>query len=123
MSLSDSRYLNHSQGTLAERIRAGGAGIPAFFTRTGYGTRIQKGGMPIKHKPGGIVDEDFLSQERQVSGRGQGQGVSIKHKPGGIVDEDFLSQAWQVSGRGQGVSINMNSRDCWQQSCQSETVG
>jgi 3-oxoacid CoA-transferase subunit A len=28
------------QGTLAERIRAGGAGIPAFFTRTGYGTTI-----------------------------------------------------------------------------------
>src|SRR6195256_1347005 len=28
------------QGTLAERIRAGGAGIPAFFTKTGYGTMI-----------------------------------------------------------------------------------
>jgi len=31
------------QGTLAERIRAGGAGIPAFFTRTGAGTDIAKG--------------------------------------------------------------------------------
>ena len=31
------------QGTLAERIRAGGAGIPAFFTRTGYGTMIAEG--------------------------------------------------------------------------------
>src|ERR1700742_4766742 len=31
------------QGTLAERIRAGGAGIPAFFTRTGAGTQIAKG--------------------------------------------------------------------------------
>ncbi|MDB6060611.1 MAG: 3-oxoacid CoA-transferase subunit [Verrucomicrobiaceae bacterium] len=31
------------QGTLAERIRAGGAGIPAFFTRTGYGTVIADG--------------------------------------------------------------------------------
>jgi len=31
------------QGTLAERIRAGGAGIPAFFTRTGYGTKIAEG--------------------------------------------------------------------------------
>ncbi len=31
------------QGTLAERLRAGGAGIPAFFTRTGYGTRIAEG--------------------------------------------------------------------------------
>ncbi|MGZ4834572.1 MAG: CoA transferase subunit A [Terriglobales bacterium] len=31
------------QGTLAERIRAGGAGIPAFFTPTGYGTVIAEG--------------------------------------------------------------------------------
>ena len=31
------------QGTLAERIRAGGAGIPAFFTRTGYGTLVADG--------------------------------------------------------------------------------
>ena len=31
------------QGTLAERIRAGGAGIPAFFTKTGYGTLIADG--------------------------------------------------------------------------------
>jgi len=31
------------QGTLAERIRAGGAGIPAFFTRTGVGTAIAEG--------------------------------------------------------------------------------
>jgi 3-oxoacid CoA-transferase subunit A len=31
------------QGTLAERIRAGGAGIPAFFTKTGYGTDIAAG--------------------------------------------------------------------------------
>ena len=31
------------QGTLAERLRAGGAGIPAFFTPTGYGTKIADG--------------------------------------------------------------------------------
>jgi len=31
------------QGTLAERIRAGGAGIPAFFTKTGFGTKIAEG--------------------------------------------------------------------------------
>ena len=44
------------QGTLAERIRAGGAGIPAFFTRTGAGTDIAKGkeerefdGEPLHH--------------------------------------------------------------------------
>jgi 3-oxoacid CoA-transferase subunit A len=31
------------QGTLAERVRAGGAGIPAFFTATGFGTEVAKG--------------------------------------------------------------------------------
>ena len=31
------------QGTLAERLRAGGAGIPAFYTRTGYGTIVAQG--------------------------------------------------------------------------------
>ena len=31
------------QGTLSERIRAGGAGIPAFFTPTGYGTEVAEG--------------------------------------------------------------------------------
>eukprot|EP01031_Cornospumella_fuschlensis_P042782 gene42782-52277_t len=37
------------QGTLAERLRAGGAGIPAFYTPTAYGTVIQEGGFPIKY--------------------------------------------------------------------------
>eukprot|EP01120_Amphizonella_sp_Union-15-10_P013810 TRINITY_DN6506_c0_g1_i1.p1 TRINITY_DN6506_c0_g1~~TRINITY_DN6506_c0_g1_i1.p1 ORF type:complete len:519 (-),score=109.22 TRINITY_DN6506_c0_g1_i1:26-1582(-) len=43
------------QGTLAERIRAGGAGIPAFYTRTGVGTAIETGGFPIKYNPDGSV--------------------------------------------------------------------
>jgi 3-oxoacid CoA-transferase subunit A len=44
------QYLNgelelefNPQGTLAERIRAGGAGIPAFYTKTGYGTLVAEG--------------------------------------------------------------------------------
>ncbi|WP_420467733.1 CoA transferase subunit A [Panacagrimonas sp.] len=46
----ESRYMKgeieiefNPQGTLAERIRAGGAGIPAFYTRTGYGTLVAEG--------------------------------------------------------------------------------
>lgn len=39
------------QGTLAERIRAGGAGIPAFFTSTGVRTYIQTGQIPIRQQP------------------------------------------------------------------------
>src|SRR5690606_39320822 len=34
------------QGTLAEKMRAGGAGIPAFYTATGYGTPIAEGKEP-----------------------------------------------------------------------------
>jgi 3-oxoacid CoA-transferase len=41
------------QGTLAEKLRAGGAGIPAFYTRTGFGTLVQQGGFPIKYKSDG----------------------------------------------------------------------
>ena len=41
------------QGTLAERVRAGGAGIPAFYTPTAYGTVIHKGGSPIRYAEGG----------------------------------------------------------------------
>ena len=34
------------QGTLAERLRAGGAGIPGFYTATGAGTQVAEGGLP-----------------------------------------------------------------------------
>lgn len=43
------------QGTLAERIRAGGAGIPAFYTPTGAGTAISEGGLPVRYNPDGSV--------------------------------------------------------------------
>lgn len=36
------------QGTIAERLRAGGAGIPAFYTPTGVSTLIESGGIPIR---------------------------------------------------------------------------
>lgn len=39
------------QGTLAERIRAGGAGIPAFYTATGFGTKVAEG-KDIRHFDG-----------------------------------------------------------------------
>jgi 3-oxoacid CoA-transferase len=52
------------QGTLAERIRAGGAGVPAFFTATGYGTLIQEGGSPIKYNKDGTIA--IASEQREV---------------------------------------------------------
>eukprot|EP00962_Isochrysis_galbana_P061156 scaffold36279_cov98-Isochrysis_galbana.AAC.4 len=40
-------------GTLAERMRCAGAGIPAFYTRTGAGTLVQHGGMPQRYSADG----------------------------------------------------------------------
>src|ERR671939_951196 len=43
------------QGTLAERLRAGGTGIPAFYTPTGVGTMVAEGGIPIRYDSDGNV--------------------------------------------------------------------
>lgn len=43
------------QGSLAERMRAGGAGIGAFFTPTGVGTLVAEGGLPWRYHPDGTV--------------------------------------------------------------------
>lgn len=43
------------QGTLAERLRAGGAGIPAFFTPAGVGSPVSDGGLPWRYGPDGSV--------------------------------------------------------------------
>jgi 3-oxoacid CoA-transferase subunit A len=43
------------QGTLAERLRAGGCGIPAFFTPAGVGTLVAAGGLPWRYAPDGSV--------------------------------------------------------------------
>jgi 3-oxoacid CoA-transferase/3-oxoacid CoA-transferase subunit A len=52
------------QGTLAERVRAGGAGIPAFYTPTGVHTAISDGGMPVLYNPDGTVKK--LSEKKEV---------------------------------------------------------
>src|SRR6186713_3220939 len=43
------------QGTLAERLRAGGSGIAAFYTRTGVGTQVADGGLPWRFDGAGNV--------------------------------------------------------------------
>ncbi len=58
------------QGTLAERLRAGGAGIPAFFTPTGAGTQISEGGLPLRYAPDGSVAKTSPKKEtREFEGR------------------------------------------------------
>ncbi len=56
------------QGTLAERIRAGGAGIPAFYTRTGVGTAIAEG-----------KDEREFDGQRYIMERGIVADLAIVH--------------------------------------------
>jgi 3-oxoacid CoA-transferase subunit A len=43
------------QGTLAERLRAGGCGIPAFYTPAGVGTQVADGGLPWRYNTDGTV--------------------------------------------------------------------
>jgi 3-oxoacid CoA-transferase subunit A len=52
------------QGTLAERLRAGGCGIPAFYTPAGVGTLIAEGGLPWRYAADGSVQ--IASPPREV---------------------------------------------------------
>jgi 3-oxoacid CoA-transferase subunit A len=52
------------QGTLAERMRAGGSGIAAFFTATGVGTQVAHGGLPWRYGADGSVE--IASPEKEV---------------------------------------------------------
>lgn len=56
------------QGTLAERLRAGGTGIPAFFTPAGVGSPIADGGMPWRYHPDGTVAIESPPKETRLFG-------------------------------------------------------
>jgi 3-oxoacid CoA-transferase subunit A len=58
------------QGTLAERLRAGGAGIPAFYTPAGVGTQVVEGGLPWRYDGTGRVRTASPRKEvRRFGGR------------------------------------------------------
>ena len=57
------------QGTLAEKLRAGGAGIPAFFTRTGVGTLVAEGKETARVRRPHLRD-GALAGARRVAGQG-----------------------------------------------------
>ena len=57
------------QGTLAERLRAGGAGIPGFYTPAGVGTQVADGGLPWRYDgSGGIALESTTKETREFDG-------------------------------------------------------
>ena len=58
------------QGTLAERLRAAGAGIPAFFTPAGVGTQVAEGGLPRRYDGrGGVAVASEPKEVREFDGR------------------------------------------------------
>ncbi|SDF12323.1 CoA transferase subunit A [Streptomyces griseoaurantiacus] len=57
------------QGTLAERLRAGGAGIPAFYTPAGVGTQVAEGGLPWRYDgEGGVALASPPKEVREFEG-------------------------------------------------------
>jgi 3-oxoacid CoA-transferase subunit A len=56
------------QGTLAERMRAGGSGIPAFFTAAGAGTQVADGGLPWRYDAAGAIAIASPPKETRVFG-------------------------------------------------------
>jgi 3-oxoacid CoA-transferase subunit A len=57
------------QGTLAERLRAGGAGIPAFYTPAGVGTQVADGGLPLRFDgAGGVALASEPKEVREFDG-------------------------------------------------------
>lgn len=82
------------QGTLAERIRAGGAGVPAFYTPTGYGTLIQEGGAPIKYASDGSIEIASTAREtRQFNGTNYVMEEAI-------TGDYALIKAWKADKKG-----------------------
>ena len=82
------------QGTLAERCRAGGAGIPAFYTPAAFGTVVQTGEVPLKHTKDGAVEK--YSEPRDVK---VFQGKSYVME-GAIRGDYALIKAWKADKLG-----------------------
>ena len=68
------------QGTLAERLRAGGCGIPAFYTPAGVGTQVADGGLPWRyHQDGTIAVASPAKETRDLRRPGVRAGGGHRH--------------------------------------------
>jgi 3-oxoacid CoA-transferase subunit A len=88
------------QGTLAERLRAGGCGIPAFYTATGSGTLVAEGGMPWRYHSDGSVA--LASPAKEVRGfDADGSGRDREYVLERAIVCDFgLVRAWMGDREG-----------------------
>ncbi|WP_018636399.1 CoA transferase subunit A [Parafrankia elaeagni] len=82
------------QGTLAERLRAGGAGIPAFYTPAGVGTQVADGGLPLRYDSAGGVALASLAKETRIF---DGAAYVLERA---IVCDFGLVQAWKGDRHG-----------------------
>jgi 3-oxoacid CoA-transferase subunit A len=86
------------QGTLAERMRAGGSGIPAFFTATGVGTQVADGGLPWKYDRDGNVAVASPPKQTQTFETAEGpREFVLEHA---IVADFGLVRAWKGDRHG-----------------------
>ncbi|MBI2244766.1 MAG: CoA transferase subunit A [Nocardioides sp.] len=86
------------QGTLAERMRAGGSGIPAFFTATGVGTQVAEGGLPWRYDAEGAVVKSSPAKQTQVFETAEGpKEFVLEHA---IVADFGLVRAWKGDRHG-----------------------
>jgi 3-oxoacid CoA-transferase subunit A len=86
------------QGTLAERLRAGGSGIPAFYTVTGAGTQVAEGGLPWRYAADGSVAKASPAKESKVfEVDGQDKEFILERA---IVTDFGLVRAWKGDRHG-----------------------
>ncbi len=86
------------QGTLAERMRAGGSGIPAFFTATGVGTQVAEGGLPWRYDAGGAVVVASPPKEVRWFSTAEGEREFVLEEA--IVADFGLVRAWKGDRHG-----------------------
>ena len=86
------------QGTLAERMRAGGSGVPAFFTATGVGTQVAEGGLPWRYDDAGNVVVSSPPKQTQTFDTTEGaKEFVLEHA---IVADFGLVRAWRGDRHG-----------------------
>lgn len=86
------------QGTLAERLRAGGSGVPAFYTATGVGTQIADGGLPWRYSATGEVLISSPAKETRTFETSEGSAPFVLERA--IVCDFGLVRAWKGDRHG-----------------------
>jgi 3-oxoacid CoA-transferase subunit A len=86
------------QGTLAERMRAGGSGIAAFYTRTGVGTQVAEGGLPWRYDADGMVVRSSPEKPTLVFDTRDGEQEFVLEEA--IVADFALVRAWKGDRHG-----------------------